>query len=85
MWLISECSLSACVNLNHKLSLLMGNNEKSKSCVALQEMKRKLSSSTEMPWVLHFDKGPMDNLEIRKLPAFTSDINVSWVPFTLTK
>ena len=42
-------------------------------------MKTKLSSATELPWVLHFDRGPMDNLEIRKLPAFTSDINVSFI------
>jgi len=44
--------------------------------VLLQELQEKLSSDTELPWVLHFDKGPMDNLEIRKLPAFTTDINV---------
>lgn len=44
-----------------------------------EELREKLSSDTELPWVLHFDKGPMDNLEIRKLPAFTTDINVGHV------
>ena len=48
-------------------------------------MKIKLSSSTEMPWVLHFDKGPMDSLEMRKLPAFTSDLNVSFIPLRVLK
>jgi len=44
-----------------------------------EELREKLSSDTELPWVLHFDQGPMDNLEIRKLPAFTTDINVGHV------
>ena len=46
-------------------------------CFYEQIIKKNLAAATETPWVLHFDKGPMDNLEMRKLPAFTSDVNVS--------
>ncbi|PFX28948.1 DnaJ-like subfamily C member 10 [Stylophora pistillata] len=43
-----------------------------------EELREELSHTTELPWVLHFDRGPMTSMEIRKLPAFTSDIN--WCP-----
>ena len=46
-------------------------------CFYDQKIKKNLAAATEIPWVLHFDKGPMDNLEMRKLPAFTTDVNVS--------
>lgn len=44
-----------------------------------EELREELSSTTDLPWVLHFDRGPMNSMEIRKLPAFTSDINVGHV------
>ncbi|XP_029214585.2 dnaJ homolog subfamily C member 10-like [Acropora millepora] len=46
---------------------------------AFENIKKNLAAATEIPWVLHFDKGPMDNLEMRKLPAFTTDVNVGHV------
>ncbi|KAK2560566.1 DnaJ-like protein subfamily C member 10 [Acropora cervicornis] len=46
---------------------------------AFEKIKKNLAAATEIPWVLHFDKGPMDNLEMRKLPAFTTDVNVGHV------
>ncbi|XP_015751062.1 PREDICTED: dnaJ homolog subfamily C member 10-like [Acropora digitifera] len=46
---------------------------------SVMKIKKNLAAATEIPWVLHFDKGPMDNLEMRKLPAFTTDVNVGHV------
>ena len=43
-------------------------------------MKTHLKGGGEDMWVIHFDQGPVDSLEMRKLPAVMPEMNVSVAP-----